>query len=428
MSNFLRVYNKGVKIGELPNRLSRLFSLSWIAGSSEIVLVAAVFVLHSRYWAVGEHIVHLIIFFLVLSLWLERKPALANQFKFFLPAAFFVLFLGWLLLSVAWSGSIRQSLSYAGLVVIAGVTAVMLGMIVGLDRVIRGIVAGVLFLLVHGLGSPPIYTGTLGLGLFSNQSELSMPLGVGLLAVVFLFQKGIFPNLIVSALTVYFVWAVWAVDILTTVVAVGVALLASIPIWHARRIRKNLRWPLIFGYLGAAGAAIALFWTNRASLMGLVGLDATFSSRTPIWGWYGEAFMWRPLFGAGWGNSPGWPPLERGRIQQVSEFFPAHNGFIDTGLMLGGIGVLILLGVLISQFAGGLAALLAPGVSFRYSFIPMLVVYLTLNDLMATSLPRSIGIFLMGLVAGVMLTGITDSNRPKIQKTRPASVATSRDP
>lgn len=417
-----------MKTGALSNRLSRLFSLSWIAGSSEIALIAAVFVLHSRYWAVGEHIVHLVIFFLVLSLWLERKPALANQFKFFLPTAFFVLFLGWLLLSVSWSGSIHQSLSYAGLVVIAGVTAVMLGMIVGLDRVIRGIVAGVLFLLVHGLGSPPIHTGILGLGLFSNKSELSMPLGVGLLAVVFLFQKGIFQNLFVGALTVYFVWAVWAVDILTTVVAVGVVLLASIPIWHARRIRKNLRWPLILGYLGAAAAAIALCWTNRASLLGLVGLDATFSGRTPIWGWYGEAFMWRPLLGAGWGNSVGFPPLERGRIQQVSEFFPAHNGFIDTGLMLGGIGVLILVGVLISQFAGGLAALLAPSLSFHYSFIPMLVVYLILNDLMATSLPRSIGIFLMGLVAGVMLTGFTDCNPSKIQKTRLASVDTSRDP
>ena len=415
-----------MEVGEAPNRLRRLFLSTWIARGSEVAVIAGMFVLHSRYWPVSEHIVHLIIFFLVLSLWIERKPALSNQFKFLLPTAFLFLFLAWLLLSVAWSGSIHQSLAYAVLVVIAGVTSVMVGMTFGLERVIQGIVAGVLFLLIHGLVSPQL--AGLPIGLFTNRSELSMPLGVGLLAVVFLFQRGIFRNLIVGALTVYLGWAVWAVDILTTVVAVGVALLASIPIWHASRIRKTWRWQVILGYLGAVGAAIGLFWTNRASLLGLVGEDASLSGRTPIWGWYGEAFMWRPFFGAGWGNSVGWPPLERDRINQVSEFFLAHNGFIDTGLMLGGIGVLLLLGVLISQFAGGVAALLAPGVSFRYSFIPMLVVYLILNDLMATSLPRSIGIFLMGLVAGVMLTGFTDSHSPKNQNTRLASVPTSRAP
>ena len=123
--------------------------------------------------------------------------------------------------------------------------------------------------------------------------------------------------------------------------------------------------------------------------------------------------MWRPLLGAGWGNSVGWPPLERDRVQQVREFFPAHNGFIDAGLMLGGIGLLLLLAVLVSQLAGGMSALLFGGASFRYAFVPMLVVYLILNDLMATSLPKFIGILLMGLMAGVLLTEFPVSKVPR---------------
>ena len=395
-----------MKTSTLANRLSRLFPPARTAGASEVALIAAAFVLYSWYWPVSEHIVHLIIFFLVLSLWIERKSTLSRQLSFILPAAFFFLFLAWLFLSVMWSGAFHQSLSYALLVVLTGATAVMLGMIVGLERVLKGIVGGVLFLQFHGIVSPDgdnQREGDYSWGLFSNPSELSVLLGIGLLATVFLFRSKIVANLLTGAIVAYLGWSLWTIQILTGTVSVVVALLVLIPVLHVRRVQHKFRLPLIGGYLFAGIAAIALFWFNRGPLLALVGEDSTMSLRTVIWAYYWEAVMWRPVIGPGWGNSYGWHPIERDRLQQVSEFFPAHNGFIDTALMLGLVGLGLLVATLVALFFAGISRVVAGEFPLRHSFIPVLVVYLSLNDMMATSLPKFIGIFLLGLMSGLLL-------------------------
>jgi hypothetical protein len=51
-------------------------------------------------------------------------------------------------------------------------------------------------------------------------------------------------------------------------------------------------------------------------------------------------------------------------------------------------------------FAGGKLAI-DKTYSASYVFIPALITYLTLNDLMATSLPRLIGLSLVGLMVGM---------------------------
>jgi O-antigen ligase len=229
-------------------------------------------------------------------------------------------------------------------------------------------------------------------------------LGVGLLAVVFLFQLRSFRNLVVGLLTIFLLWAIWyTFPILTTLVAVAVALMSMIPLLHARRVQRKFKWPLIGGYLLAGIAAIVLFWSNRGPVLALVGEDSTMSLRTVIWAYYWEAVMWRPVIGPGWGNSYGWNPIERDRLQQVSEFFPAHNGFIDTALMLGLVGLALLVATLVSLSFAGISRAVVGEFPLQHSFIPVLVVYLSLNDMMATSLPKFIGIFLLGLMSGLLL-------------------------
>jgi len=408
-----------MKTSTLTNRLVRIFSYSRITGGSEVALIGAVFVLYSWYWPVSEHIVHIIIFFLVLSLWIERKPALSRQLTFLLPATFFFLLLAWLFLSVTWSGAIHQSLSYALLVILTGMTAVMLGTVVGLERTIRGILVGVVFLQLHGLTVPDEYgrnlwEGGYNSGLFSNPSSLSVLVGAGLLAAIFLNQSNIRQKVTLWIFVIYLSWAVWFTHpILTTVVAVPVALLAVVPILHARRVQQKFRLPLIGAYLLGGSAATGLFWSNRAPLLALVGEDSTMSLRTVIWAYYWEAVMWRPVIGAGWGNSYGWNPIERDRLQQVSEFFPAHNGFIDTASMLGLVGLGLLVATLVSLFFAGISRVVVGESPLGHSFIPVLVVYLSLNDMMATSLPKFIGILLLGLMSGLILRDPTEDSAGK---------------
>ena len=387
--------------------LPRLLHSEWVAGLSEVSLIAAAFVLSSWYWSVSEHIVHLTIFFLVLALWIERKPVFSKELRFVLPAASFTLFLLWLSASVAWSGAFHQSLSYALLVVLTGATAVMLGMIVGLKRVMQGLLSGVAFLSLHGLISP----GPAGAGLFSNRSELAMPLGVGLLAATLLIESRFIRSVLPVLLTAYLAWAVWAVDILTTVIAVIGAFMVLVPIFHMRKFESKKRVPVGGAYLFAAIGAVVLLWSYRAPLLALVGEDSTMSLRTVIWAYYWEAVTWRPVIGPGWGNSYGWNPIERDRLQQVVEFFPAHNGFIDTALMLGIIGLGLLFATIASVFFGGLSRVASGQQHFRNSFIPALMAYLSLNDMMATSLPKFIGVYLVGLMVGLLLRDSSDAQR-----------------
>jgi O-antigen ligase len=232
---------------------------------------------------------------------------------------------------------------------------------------------------------------------------------VGFIASVFLIGAKAIQKLFAGLLVIYLAWSVWNIDILTGVVAVVVGLMSMVPVLHARRVRKQFRWSVIGGYLLAGTGAIAVFWSNRGPLLALVGEDSTMSLRTVIWDYYWEAVMWRPVIGPGWGNSYGWNPIERDRLQQVSEFFPAHNGFIDTALMLGLVGLGLLVATLVALFYAGISRVVIEGFPLRHSFVPVLVIYLSLNDMMATSLPKFIGIFLMGLTSGLLLRDPTDT-------------------
>lgn len=312
-------------------------------------------------------------------------------------------------MSVIWSGAIHQSASYALLIVLVGATGVILGSLFGLRRVLQGVVAGTLFLQLHGFTVPDefgryAWEGGYQWGLFSNPSELSVLLGVGFLAATFLAPSKVNRNPAGWVVAVYLAWAIWFTHpILTTVIAAPAALGLLAPLLHARRVSQKRRWQVLGGYFLLGIGAMVAFWSNRGVLLGLVGEDETLSLRTVIWAYYWEAVGWRPLFGAGWGNSYGWNPIEQDRLQQVVEFFPAHNGFIDTALMLGLVGLALIVGTLVSLFYAGVSHVVVRRKSLRHAFIPVLAVYLSLNDMMATSLPKFIGIFLVGIMVGLVL-------------------------
>ncbi len=98
-----------------------------------------------------------------------------------------------------------------------------------------------------------------------------------------------------------------------------------------------------------------------------------------------------------------------GDIYPTGQYVMAHNGFIDIGLVTGGVGVALIVATLVLVFLRGSSLALDRAKSLSFLFIPTLVTYIVLNDIMATSLPRYIGVFLVGTMVGLVVSETTKS-------------------
>jgi len=313
--------------------------------------------------------VYLVVFAGAGLLALRSQGRLRGDIGSLLPVGLYLTFLAWIMASTLWSGVFDLSLSYAVLAFLVGGTGTLLAYALPLRSTLLGISAGVGFIALNGALAdgrefPNIISGPI-LGLFTNVSSLSLLLSLGLLAVAAL--------------------------------AVGAMML------HVRWSSAGIKTILSWVYPSLALLSATLFWFFREPILRPLGEGPDLSGRVTLWDWYFEAFLWRPVIGGGWGNTVGWPPLDPDRLQPVKEFFPAHNGFIDIGLALGGVGALLMIASLVALFVAGAKLGMDKKYPTAYLFIPDMITYFTLNDLMATSLPRFIGLFLVGAMVGMVL-------------------------
>ena len=172
---------------------------------------------------------------------------------------------------------------------------------------------------------------------------------------------------------------------------------------HVRSSNDGLRKILTIVYPTVVFLGVVIFWIFREPILRPLGEGPDLSGRTIIWDWYIEAFLWEPVIGIGWGNTYNWP-LTPGDIYPTGGYFIAHNGFIDIGLVTGGVGVVLMVATLVLVFLRGSSLAMDRAKSLSYLFIPALVTYIVLNDIMATSLPRYIGVFLVGTMVGLVVS------------------------
>ncbi len=141
------------------------------------------------------------------------------------------------------------------------------------------------------------------------------------------------------------VWLLWQAHSATSITsfALGVAIMLAVGAVNKRLIGAYVVAALAL--VAAANLALDLY----ASLLDLVGRDATLTDRTKVWADV-LAIQDSPILGTGfesfWLGS---------RIEQLWAKWwwhpnQAHNGYIETYLNLGGIGVLLLACVLVSTF------------------------------------------------------------------------------
>jgi hypothetical protein len=394
-----------------------------LTGVSEVGAIAFALVLSSWYWQIDEHAVFILILFLSAALFFGRRLSLTLQSGSGIALVLYLLLLMWVLISTLWSATFALSLSYASLVFLIGIAAVLLGATFGLERVMLGLWLGVVVISLHGLlrafgagGSwrnyfvnPENGPGIEGSawGLFTNPISLAVLLGLAIFALIF--GLGGQPASWVAAFIfgIPFLFGITTIGILAPQVALVGAIAVGIATWHARRSQGNWKTLLSWGYPAVALLAGIVFWLLREPILRPLGEAPDLSGRTILWDWYFEAFLWNPVIGAGWGSAPtGWP-LSKDNFAPVKEYFMAHNGFIDLGIMLGGVGVLLLVGTLVTLFITGAKRGTSRDHSARWIFIPVLITYLTLNDLFSSLYPRFLGFFLIGIMVGVLLRDAT---------------------
>jgi O-antigen ligase len=384
-----------------------------LAGVLEVVLVAFFLVIASRYWEISEHVVYISLFAATALISVTRGISGPLSLRRFLPLIAFTLFIGWIVLSSSWSPTFHLSLGRAVTVGLVAAIGVAIGFALKPEAVAKGLLLGVLFHVAHasftdGLG--PLGFLALGPepGLFTNSSDMTFLLGIGIVSALWVATRGRTFLLLFVPLIVVLLITGRGIPVLTMFFAVAGAIVVGLMVLHLRYSNDELRKILRVVYPALVFLGVVIFWVFREPILRPLGEEPDLSGRTIIWDWYFEAFLWEPVVGIGWGNTYNWP-VTPGDIYPTGQYFMAHNGFIDIGLVTGGVGVALIVATLVLVFLRGSSLALDRAKSLSFLFIPTLVTYIVLNDIMATSLPRYIGVFLVGTMVGLVVSETTKS-------------------
>lgn len=393
-------------------------------GLLEVVLVAFFLVIASRYWSISEHVAYISLFAATALIAVTRGIKGPLSVRRFLPLIAFTIFIGWIVLSSSWSPSFHLSLGRAVTVGLVAAIGVAIGFALKPQTVAKGLVLGIFFLVAHATmisGWHPLRaflphhakestSGSAEPGLFTSITDMTYFLGIGLVASTLVALKSRSTALIVAPIIVLFLVSAIGIPVLTMFFAVAGATFVGLMVLHLRYSNDRLRKILRIVYPAVASLGVVIFWIFWEPIGRAMGADPDLSGRTIIWDWYFEAFLWEPVIGIGWGNTYNWP-LTPGDIYPTGQYFVAHNGFIDIGLVTGGVGVALIVATLVLVFLRGSSLALDRAKSLSYLFIPTLLPYIVINDIMATSLPRYIGVFLLGAMVGLV---VSETTKPEL--------------
>ena len=402
----------------------RKFNLGALSDDlSQIGTVALTFLVVTQYWPIREHVVFILLFIYAVTVWVGSIRHASSDKPRLLALVFFLAFLLWLIVSTSWSPFLHMSVAYGLLSFLVGVSAVFQGLVLRLQNFARGIALGVAFQLAHSifLWIPQFENPDANfVGLYTNVSSLSLVIGIGLAVLPFTLKRSWSSWLMVGVIFTGFAVYLVQLHVLTPFFALSGALLVGVMVGSLRRQGREAKKVLSALYLFVFAGGASIFWFFRGPILRLIGEDASMAERVPLWGLYFEAVLWRPVLGSGWGSTVGWDfPLSPDRLSPVAEWFPAHNGYLDIALMLGFVGLGLFLAALALLLTISLRDASERAVSVQVMVVPVLLVYLILNDLMATSFPKLLGIYLVGTLVG-LVAARTKTNHDSLSSSAPS--------
>ena len=404
-------------MNSLFRRLNRSPTIPGVSSIFRALLIASIFVMSVRMWFVQEHIVFLVILFaLVVSILANpaQRSVVAPKLTV-IPAGLLVLLGIVMIFSAFWAPQVHSTLAYAGFSVLQILIGLALSQLVNIWEVFAGLALGALGVSLYSLavsfaqGFPS--NGAMPMGLFTNQSDLSHLLGIGVVAAVAVISRSLAQSVFATTLAGVLLWHISTLGYLTTTVSLVAAAAMVAVISVVREMRPSVKpvASLVFFVLGVG--VLATLWIFRQPLQILVGKTPDFSGRVPIWERFWGNIQERPFTGVGWG----WTRDELGgtdRILPHQEIFPAHNGFIEIAFALGiPAAILLVLSLALALYLSYSNAI-DSSQSWVMVGVPVLLTYLAVHDLAGTWLPRVLGLFLMGLLFGLLARNSQDVDIP----------------
>lgn len=177
-------------------------------------------------------------------------------------------------------------------------------------------------------------------GVYGEKNHLGIGMGVGLIAHFASARR----------------WTAWRIaQVLLLVVMLGLSqsatsmvfTFAAACLYAVIRLPQRIRPLATSSMLGSAMLAYAFIPHLAEKLFDAAGKNTNFTGRDVIWRFTWEQWKMRPILG--YGLYSFWE-AEDTLIQQWLGWNPrqAHNGFLEIGVTLGGVGVVLLLGSLVS--------------------------------------------------------------------------------
>ena len=125
----------------------------------------------------------------------------------------------------------------------------------------------------------------------------------------------------------------------------ALVVVVTMPLWPIFRLRRTLAVAAAVFALMAIATAVGWLITSPEQAAAALGKDATLTGRTGLWFLVADAIAYRPWFGYGYGAFWLGPTGESAAIWAALSWQPAeaHNGFLDLGLQLGMVGVVLFL-------------------------------------------------------------------------------------
>ncbi len=163
-----------------------------------------------------------------------------------------------------------------------------------------------------------------------------------------------------------------------------------------KRFPENFRLtPLAFAVAGvlAAGAFVV---TNPSIVFSALQRDDTLTGRTPIWAAVSKLIGERPVGGYGWGatwdiGAPARVFVERSVRFEVPS---AHNGYLDSALQIGIVGMALFVLIAIVVLLRGTRRMLA-GTSTSTFWAPIFTLGLLTYNVAESSMVSTLSIFLL---------------------------------
>ena len=376
----------------------------------EILMIAGIFVLMARLWPINQHVVFFSVWVSLTAYVVWKGPqklnhTLVGYIPLGLMGAVFAIMAG----SSLWAPEMWRTFSYSVFSFLHFLIGVTVAIAFPLMRIVGGLILSVavvaLYGIILGLVDPSQgVTKGLVMGEFTNQSELSHFLGVGLVLIISVVRRSVWERILLGSLAFGISTYLLYLNYLTSFVAVFSALWIYLGVGLVRRLRPQWR-RLGVGLAALLTATIAgLLWTFRVPLQIAADTTPDFSGRVPYWEHFWSIALDNPWGGLGWGWLIGMPPGKQ-TVQAVQERFPAHQGYIEFAYMLGIPAMILIIAVLSLLLARSFWVATDPKSPPWMAWLPALVAYLSVFDLAATFHTRTIGMFFLGLLV-VAASGI----------------------